>query len=462
MVFSGMTRIGMSGLLVGLVAISAGQGNPANELIFTSTEAIGLLPPMIACNGAPTQAKWSPDGKMLLICAMEMKITPAVMMDFVLKGGPSGAPPVMPTQSLQMFNVDRQASNVILRRPMQEGAVSDFEWLSGGRSALVVVETPVAAEGKPPASKATVYSLNAASGRLTPLVQGQEDDFVTIDVEDGAKGAVIVTRKYGENVNADTVQTRLSLVTPDGRLGNSIQGTGRTMFGQIVWVNGTRPMMVRVVRPQPNEKAVVQWVDLDFAGAQLRPASDPIRNPDVDPAYAFSIKLGGSISSTDGKNVTSQAAWLVAKEKGPQQSALIAADVDHALLSPGLNAVYYSTKGVGMVRLLMKMPKEAALKALEAAAKAKVMSDAKQVGTAFHIYAADMDDVLPSNASDWMTALSPYLKNNSLMEGFVYTFGGGNIGDIENPASTELGHKQGPGGRAVVYADGHVKWIPDK
>ena len=30
------------------------------------------------------------------------------------------------------------------------------------------------------------------------------------------------------------------------------------------------------------------------------------------------------------------------------------------------------------------------------------------------------------------------------------------------PAGTEVGYISGPGGRAVVYADGHVKWITDK
>src|SRR5207237_1148307 len=31
----------------------------------------------------------------------------------------------------------------------------------------------------------------------------------------------------------------------------------------------------------------------------------------------------------------------------------------------------------------------------------------------------------------------------------------------ESPAETVLGYASGTGGRAVVYADGHAKWIPD-
>lgn len=28
-------------------------------------------------------------------------------------------------------------------------------------------------------------------------------------------------------------------------------------------------------------------------------------------------------------------------------------------------------------------------------------------------------------------------------------------------AETELGYVTGPGGRAVIYVDGHVKWVED-
>lgn len=455
-----MKRLSVFGLLVGLVASGISQSNSTNELIFTDKDAVGLMPPIVVSNGMVSTTEWSPDGKMLLISSLEMKLTPAIMADYVAKGA-VGTPPVPPMQHLQLFNVDRQTTVTVFKRPMQEGTLSDIEWLPGGRAALVLVEVPrPPVEGKPADTFTVIYTLNAASGKLTPLIQAQEQEFISIDVED--KGAMIVTRKYPENTTPDTIQSRFTLVTSDGRLGNSIQTVGRTGIGQIAWISGNRPMMYRAVREQPNEKAKLAWFDMDFASGQLKPAADPNYKVTADVPVAFSVLIGGSLSATEGKSVTNRAAWLVARERGPHQSALVAADVDDARLSPGLNAVFYSTKGVGMVRLLMKLPKEVALKSLAEAEKMKVMNDAKQVGMALHMYAADMDDNIPSNGSDWMTALNPYLKNNSPMEGFVYTYGGGNLANVENPATTELGFKHGPGGRAVVYADGHVKWIPDK
>ena len=45
-----------------------------------------------------------------------------------------------------------------------------------------------------------------------------------------------------------------------------------------------------------------------------------------------------------------------------------------------------------------------------------------------------------------------------LFNGFVYTYGGGALKDIDSPTTTETGYVNGPNGKAVIYADGHVKW----
>jgi prepilin-type processing-associated H-X9-DG protein len=42
---------------------------------------------------------------------------------------------------------------------------------------------------------------------------------------------------------------------------------------------------------------------------------------------------------------------------------------------------------------------------------------------------------------------------------FVYTFWGGNLAEIKEPSKEVMGYVPGPGGRAVTYLDGHVKWV---
>jgi prepilin-type processing-associated H-X9-DG protein len=73
--------------------------------------------------------------------------------------------------------------------------------------------------------------------------------------------------------------------------------------------------------------------------------------------------------------------------------------------------------------------------------------------------AMDNDDVVPSGLSN--DQLMPYLKNQDLLNGFNYTFEGGSLSGISNPTDTEMGYVIGPGGRAIVYADGHAQWKPD-
>jgi len=100
--------------------------------------------------------------------------------------------------------------------------------------------------------------------------------------------------------------------------------------------------------------------------------------------------------------------------------------------------------------------------AQEAAERTRLLSNVKQIGLAVLIYGADNHDNLPGR-DGFTNTLMPYAKNAAIFSGFVYSYSGpGNMGDIKEPASTELGYVTGPGGRAVVYADGHAKWIPDK
>lgn len=130
------------------------------------------------------------------------------------------------------------------------------------------------------------------------------------------------------------------------------------------------------------------------------------------------------------------------------------------LFSPDDSFVIYQDSGALLLREIKPVDAALVRKMVLAAQKARAISNAKQAALAMIMYAGDNDDVLPS-AEGWDAKVSPYAKNKDLLKNFNYTFKGGNVADIENPASTELGFVLGPGGRAVAYTDGHVKWIPN-
>ena len=94
-------------------------------------------------------------------------------------------------------------------------------------------------------------------------------------------------------------------------------------------------------------------------------------------------------------------------------------------------------------------------------AKRTAMMNTKNVALGIMLYLGDNDDVFPPKDQMYDLVL-PYTKDQSMTRNFVYTYGGPlDISKIENPSGTEIGYVNGPGGRAVAYADGHVKWIPN-
>ncbi len=105
------------------------------------------------------------------------------------------------------------------------------------------------------------------------------------------------------------------------------------------------------------------------------------------------------------------------------------------------------------------------LQAREQARKTLALSNAKQIALALLMYAQDFDGNLPSGSDSIKDILKPYLKYDSIFfmpgttgDGFVYTYGGGPLSAIEKPAETSIGYFNGPNGRAVIFADGHVVW----
>lgn len=125
------------------------------------------------------------------------------------------------------------------------------------------------------------------------------------------------------------------------------------------------------------------------------------------------------------------------------------------------DVVAYCDAGVLLLRELKKVDHNRALDLTLELRHRATMNAAKQVGIALLIYAADADDILP-NGENFIAKLLPYTKDSKILSNFNYTFAGGPIDKIKDPAGTELGFVLGEGGRAIVYADGHAKWVSDK
>ena len=169
------------------------------------------------------------------------------------------------------------------------------------------------------------------------------------------------------------------------------------------------------------------------------------------------VRTTGSVE-LDGEKRTVHPAWLATSAKSGPPRSLIAADCEEAILSPKGDAVLYRTKEGAFVLPLTKVSAAPFAEML----KKTVMSNAKQIGLGLIMYVQDYDEEFPLAQFDIKDVVNPYVKNSDLFEGFTYSYPAKSLANIDKPAETIIGTVAGPGGEAVIYADGHVKWRDKK
>ena len=200
--------------------------------------------------------------------------------------------------------------------------------------------------------------------------------------------------------------------------------------------------------------ATGEWKSLEAKGdadSAPLPLPEPLKSD-------LRIVRGTAAITQDGAKRTVHPVWLETTAKTGPPRVLIAADCDEAVLSPKGDAVLYRTQEGAFV---MPLTKVSAL-ALTEALKAVAMSHAKQVGLGLMMYVQDYDEQFPLTEFNIADTVNPYVKNADVFEGFTYSYPAKSVGEIAKPAETIMGTVAGPGGEAVIYADGHVKWRDKK
>ncbi len=91
----------------------------------------------------------------------------------------------------------------------------------------------------------------------------------------------------------------------------------------------------------------------------------------------------------------------------------------------------------------------------------KALQVGKMVGVAIHLFFSDNEKMPPKEG--FQSEVLPYIKSKDMLSQFVYTGSEDlDLNNADNLDKIEVGFVPGPGGKAVVYADGHVVWVPDK
>jgi hypothetical protein len=431
-----MKRVALTAVILtaslALFARQSGQGaaekiDELSDWIVVGKTAYGFLPPLRVSDANIVGGEWSRDGNFYLgLSRTESR------REFVRYAvGTARATPV----SLPM-----------------KGRMRGFNAVFGSFFAFDIAGTTY------------LYEANQQSWRL---LEGTEDLFLT-EIQVRVKGDRVLLKFSQQMGGENPVRPKMVLfevgingaligpiTAPAARIGYGVDGSlltytrVRNDISNISRWNGTQWV------PAPTAK-------IDFS--EPAPLPGEFVSPELRDVKMFS---GSKAKAGVLRNLEGRGADRPGAEASDRWNTLPTEVVIGAPLksqpdpSPTLNAVAYIQAGVLFMRPTIRIPADEFRKALLERWKSEALMNVKQVGTALMIYTADYDDMLP-DGNDLVNKVMPYVKSADILSSFVYTFPGGDSGKIKDPAATELGYIPGPGGRAVVYADGHAKWIPDK
>jgi prepilin-type processing-associated H-X9-DG protein len=437
-------------------ALTTAQG-PAPDLkrdvLLTDKEAIFLLDPEVVAGPGASGLQWSPDGTFLIVQKQHFAVNPLTL----LAQGKLGADLPPGERQILIHSVPSRRTVLALRLPLS-ARITQVAWLAGSSKALILADVPAPpALGEAAAGMVDTLYWVSAGGESRAIAQAGQDEMLRLFVAPNRPLAAVSRVRFqmrpgGVPQRHQTVQFIDGEAKPVGKVefddaANEIEwGADGAAYALITRIENRRAVLDRY-RLSPSQGRAVKVDDWQASPEKARPAPE--------------FLVGDGSLPLTMKNFPPVKIVFMADQKHPDSPILVTSDGDHAVVSPNGSAVAYVHHGVAMVRPFARVPKEAYIQMRDAAAKAEAVSVAKQAALAHIMYAADNDDNLIANSGEWRDTIMPYIKNREMLDKFVYTFAGGSMTAIESPAETEIGYVPGPGGRAVAYADGHVKWKPD-
>lgn len=418
---------------VGL-AKQAGQ-TPSGLRSVVAGEWAYLLGPAEQAVGPGVRWVMSAPGGRYLLC--ERRKLPTVLVPGVT---------MPPTEvSLTAWDTKTRKSSTLWRFTESEElrvSTSPHAWFGGTSTALLTID-----EGE----KRSLALLNLGAGTLQrlPMANG----FFSGIVEHPDLPLLAFTTV---EINAEGMGSpRITLIRSSGAIiatvpligGKSPQG----------WSQDGKRLYLTVVERVPNQKPRLAWYGMDLTGKETRLEKEPTDIARQEPKQLPLKIVEQSATLTTGTSTEKlPSLWLGDQQK---PGARITAEVDprSSVLLPDLSAVAYQYQSALYVVPLITLDKTAYEDLLKRQKRAQLLSNSKQIGLAIMMYAQDYDETFPSGGlSD---TIMPYLKNSDILNGFQFTYSGPlELGKIEKPADTVLGFISGPGGRAVLYADGHARW----
>lgn len=447
------------------VALGAGSVAQAQGLLVSKDQGFMVLPPQAVPGGGNAMTiKWSPSSRYLVVNQLETPFDPSIIMSM---GTPKPSPEIMgklPNSQISLWDTKSNKKIDLLTIPRSSGSnVIDFGVTGDDQTAYVASFSM--------AENVLNYRLkliNITSKVTRTLDLKPESPPI---LEPAPTGNFILMRGQDSSVPTADGTSKPTIAVLNAVTGATIDIDATPQSGQqfifCSWLDGST-VAITFVKRSTNEW---QYRTFSMVGQPQRIVNGrpPIPtgvDPQSDSEGKFEVQSDSAVQSSllDGgfnRSSVILSATVEPTIKDAPRQCIVTSDGDSGTISPNGKWLAYNHHGVPMVSAIAPCDYSVVMNARMAALRASALSKVKQIGLALMMFAMDNDDKFPVKDENFNLKLNPYLKNADMLNGFVYTFPGGDMTKLENPQDTELGHMDIPGGRVVVYADGHAKYVSD-
>lgn len=443
---------------------SYGQDDDWSRIVTSKPGAIMIEPPVLVVAPNVIAASWSPDGRYILTVHRQR-----------------GAGASSPTYRITRFDVARQAASELWKWAPVEGGEPDaaaIQWFVGSCIALVTFERAedLSVAGGGPAIRVDAERQSARI--ITTLSPGETLALCPVrpigiihgmsepDVNPGWTSMRTITQSGSvSGVSSLPGKWFPASWAPEGPVVNCMRWpeSASGMVGREWCALHLDTMRMEPLAARP-EKSLPLW--------QLEHGIPAVRVEDLD-----GTEMRRSSWSVIEEDVTVgdvypparvKCVWLSGDPKSERPKAFLTAHADRAHLAPGGRAVRFESNGALWVSALRHLTAEEFAAAKNSYLRTTTITNGKRIIAALMMFAQDNDGKYPdtTNERELQEALSPYLNDKRAFfdrdghYAFTFLLRGQSMDAIDEPAVTELGYLSGPGGVAVLYADGHVVWRP--
>ena len=440
--------------------LALAQLSVKRDVVATPKSAFVLLPPQFVSGPNVIEAFWSSDGAHLAVFRRTLDVSTVELADLLSQKAIEQSDA---EDQIVVWSAKSQKTSTVFRLKESLGSIDEVAWVVG--SSQMVVRATMKATVESKVGHQSIFLLSS-SGSITRVATLPET--ANISVEPNPYKAQVALTEFSNSsfgpanaVPVDTQPPVLRVFGIDGHLSQACKFP--SAVSSFFWGADGFPYVLSREQDSRSKVQKSVWYALNPISAKLSVSPAPpgsAANPRKEVELELQVQSFSATYDKAKDKFEAPTVLVLPRMPNAPQIAVATTDGKDGQLSPTLNGVSYSSQGSLMVRPIGKISLEAYRMAKLNEERAKLMDIAKQFVVGLVMNAEDNDGNLLSNKGDWRSQLDPYLKDIKI-GGFEYTFGGGLMSKISDPANTSIGFVTGPGGRAVAYADGHVQWVPN-